>query len=130
MAVPRFWRNINQRYRNVGTECRNCDTAYFPPRKLCPNCRRDGEIVEREFSGEGEVVSHTVVHDPGEDYDGSQPYTLAIVELDEGPRITTQIVGDGDVAIGDRVERVFRKVGEEGTAGMIHYGTKFTPTDD
>ncbi|MDY6774674.1 MAG: Zn-ribbon domain-containing OB-fold protein [Halobacteria archaeon] len=127
MTVPRFWRKINQRYRTVGTECKTCGTAYFPPRSLCPDCRRDGEIVEKEFSGEGEVVSYTRVHDPGEDYEGTVPYTLAVVELDEGARMTGQVVED--VEIGDRVETSFRRIGQDGEEGMIHYGTKFEPLE-
>ncbi|MFW5929419.1 MAG: Zn-ribbon domain-containing OB-fold protein [Halobacteriota archaeon] len=127
MGAPRFWRNINQRYRAVGTECETCDTAYFPPRKLCPRCRRSGEIVEREMSGRGEVVSYTVVHEPGADYEGEVPYVLAVVELEEGPRVTAQVVDD--VEVGDEVSAVFRRIGEAGDEGMLHYGTKFEAVD-
>jgi uncharacterized OB-fold protein len=127
MTAPRFWRNIQQRYRLVGTECRTCGTAYFPPRELCPDCRRDGDVVEKEFSGEGEVVSATVVHDAVGDYDAETPYTLAVVELDEGARLTAQVVGDGgdDVGTGDRVEACFRRVSDQGEEGIVQYGTKF-----
>ncbi len=56
------------------------------------------------------------------------PYVLAIVQLDEGPRLTAQIVCDPlDVKIGMRVRSVFRKLGEEGQDGVIYYGTKFVP---
>ncbi|MDY7081924.1 MAG: Zn-ribbon domain-containing OB-fold protein [Halobacteria archaeon] len=127
MTVPRFWRKIDQRYRTIGSECKNCGTAYFPPRQLCPECRREGEIVEKRFSGEGEVVSYTTVHDGGEGYQETEPYTLAIVELEEGGRLTTQIAENHEVEIGTKVEPCFRKVGEDGEAGMIHYGTKFKP---
>ncbi len=127
MTVPRFWRNINQRYNIKGTECKTCGTAYFPPRKLCPECRRAGEIEEKDFEGVGEVVSFTKVHDPGEDYDGTPPYILALVELDEGARLTTEIVDGEEIEIGTRVEGCFRKIGEEGESGMLHYGTKFRP---
>lgn len=127
MTVPRFWRKIDQRYRTIGTECRTCGEAYFPPRQLCPECRREGDVVERRFSGRGEVVSFTVVHDPGENYRGKVPYNLAVIELEEGARLTAQVTGDVDV--GTEVRASFRKIGEDGEEGMIHYGTKFEPTE-
>jgi len=128
MTAPRFWRNIGQRYRLVGTECRTCGTAYFPPRDICPECRRKGDVVEKRMSGRGEVVTRTVVHDAVGDYDDETPYTLAIVELGEGPRMTAQVVGDADV--GDEVEACFRRVDEEGESGIVQYGTKFKPVKD
>lgn len=126
MTVPRFWRKIDQRYRTIGTECRTCGETYFPPRQLCPTCRREGDIVEKQFTGKGEVVSYTVVHDPGDNYEGKVPYTLAIIELEEGGRLTAQV--SGDVEVGTEVRPRFRKIGEDGEEGMIHYGTKFEPT--
>jgi hypothetical protein len=123
MTAPRFWRKINQRYRLVGTECRTCGTAYFPPRDLCPDCRRDGDIVGKEFSGKGEVVTATVVHDAITDYDSETPYTLAVVELEEGARVTAQVVGEAEV--GDEVEPCFRRISDEGEEGIVQYGTKF-----
>lgn len=127
MTVPRFWRKIDQRYRTIGTECRTCGEAYFPPRQLCPECRREGDVAERRFSGRGEVVSYTRVHDPGENYRGKVPYNLAVIELEEGARLTAQVTGDVDV--GTEVRARFRKIGEDGEEGMIHYGTKFEPVE-
>jgi uncharacterized OB-fold protein len=52
---------------------------------------------------------------------------LAIVELEEGPRLTAQVVGvsEKEVKIGDEVEMVFRKIMEDSEEGLIHYGYKF-----
>lgn len=126
MTAPRFWRKIQQRYRLAGTGCETCGTAYFPPRNLCPECRRDGEIVEQRFSGKGEVLTKTVVHDAIGDYDSETPYTLAVVELDEGARVTAQVVEGGeDVEVGDRVEACFRRISDQGEEGIVQYGTKF-----
>lgn len=130
MTVPRFWRKINQRYRTIGTECTTCGTAYFPPRELCPNCRREGNLIEKEFSGRGEVVSYTVVHDPGDNYRGNVPYTLGVIKLEEGPRVTGQILAPGEeIESGTEVETCFRRIGEDGEEGIIHYGTKFKPVE-
>ena len=128
MSVPRFWREIPARYNLIGTRCDNCGTYYFPPRRLCPQCRRHGKIVEHRFNGTGEVVTYTTVFTPGESWIGCKPYVLAIIRLDEGPLMTAQVICDpAQARIGMRVRKVFRKIGEDGDKGMIHYGTKFVP---
>ena len=128
MGVPRFWREIPARYNLIGTKCETCGQYYFPPRRLCPACRRHGKIVEHQFKGTGEVVTHTTVYTPGESWKGSKPYVLAIVKLDEGPLMTAQLICQpSEAKIGMRVRKAFRKIGEDGAKGMIHYGTKFVP---
>ncbi len=128
MGAPRFWRNIQQRYRLTGTRCDTCDTTYFPPRQLCPECRREGDVEEQELNGTGTVVTYTTVHEPSPEYEGDSPYSLAIVELDEGPRVTAQIVDD-EIQVGDEVEACFRRMGEGGGDGVIYYGFKFRSLD-
>ena len=128
MTVPRFWRKIPNRYNLIGTKCENCNSFYFPPRLVCPSCRRNGMISEYQFEGSGKVVTHTTIYTAPEGFSKMAPYVLAIVELDEGPRLTAQIVCDpSEVKIGMRVKSVFRKLGEEGPEGVIYYGTKFVP---
>lgn len=121
------WRRLPERYRLAGTMCENCNTSYFPARKFCPKCRRKGKIVPKQFSGNGKIYSFTEVYSGPAGFELEAPYLLAIVELDEGPRITAQIVGasEKDVKIGDRVEMVFRKIMEDSEEGLIHYGYKF-----
>ena len=128
MTVARFWRKIPQRYNLIGTKCETCGTYYMPPRRFCPTCRRQGKIVEHQFKGTGEVVTYSTIYTPGESWIGSKPYTLAIIKLDEGPMMTSQLICEpSEVKIGMRVRKVFRKIGEDGDKGMIHYGTKFVP---
>ncbi len=126
-AVPRFWRRIPNRYNLIGTKCKKCDSVFFPPRSVCPECRSVGKLESFDLKGTGTVVSYTVVRVPPEGFENEAPYNLAIVELDEGPRITGQITDSkpGEVGIGDRVEAIFRKIGEDGSRGIIHYGYKF-----
>ena len=89
-----------------------------------------GELEPYKFKGTGEIVSYTLIHTPAEGFEGQAPYTLAIIKLDEGPRLTSQVVGNTDnIQIGTRVRSVFRKLGEDGERGMIYYGTKFVPVD-
>jgi hypothetical protein len=128
MSVARFWRQQVQRYNLIGNHCRNCDEYYYPPRTTCPFCRRNGEMEEYKFSGKGELVTYTIIHSAAEGFEHQTPYVLGIVKLEEGPRLTSQIIAQPeDVNIGMKVRPVFRKLGESGDKGMLHYGTKFTP---
>jgi len=127
-SVARFWRKIPQRYNLAGTQCTTCGRYFFPPRNLCPDCRRAGKIREHRFSGMGKVVTYTVIRSASEQFEQMTPYVLAIVELDEGPRLTAQLVCSPDEArIGMRVRPVFRRSSADGESGVIHYGTKFAP---
>jgi len=126
MTVPRFWREIENRYNLIGTKCKKCGTYYFPPRSICPKCRRSGVIVKHKFKGTGEVVTYTVVHSSPENFERQIPYVLAIIKLDEGSTFTAQVVcRPEEIRIGTRVRAVFRKIAEENKRGVIYYGTKF-----
>ncbi|MDX2160182.1 MAG: OB-fold domain-containing protein [bacterium] len=81
-----------------------------------------------QFAGTGEIYSFTTVQEPPEGFEESAPFILALVKLDEGPVITAQItdvIDASEIAIGDRVEMVTRKLTTEGKRGMIVYGYKF-----
>jgi uncharacterized protein len=81
-----------------------------------------------QLSGYGEVYSYTIVTDPPEGFEEFAPYYLAIVQLEEGPRLTAQLTDlDGEPQIGMRVQMVTRKLRTEGTQGVIAYGYKFRP---
>jgi len=121
------WRRIPERYGLLGNKCESCKTFYFPPRKICPKCRRKGKLVEHRFKGKGKVFAYSEITSPPVGFELEVPYILALVELEEGPKITAQLVGCTmpDVKIGSPVEVVFRKVQEDGVEGLIHYGYKF-----
>ena len=73
--------------------CRDCGKHIFYPRAVCPFCLSE-RLDWVTASGEGKVYSYTVVRraaHPG--FRDDVPYVLAIVELHEGPRLTTNIVG-------------------------------------
>jgi len=130
MSVSRFWRKIPQRYNLIGTQCTTCGRYFSPPRTLCPECRRSGRIVNHKFSGEGTVVTYTVIRSASDQFEYATPYVLAIIKLDEGPRLTAQVVCPPEEArIGMRVRGVFRRVAADGESGVIHYGTKFVPVE-
>lgn len=128
MTVPRFWRKLKNMYNLIGTQCARCGRYYYPQRSLCSECRRESKIIPFRFSGDGEVFSYTVVHTGAKDFEKLTPYVLAIIKLDEGPMLTSQVVCKPENAyIGMRVKMAFRKLGEESEKGMIYYGTKFVP---
>jgi len=123
----RAWRHIPQRYNLIGTKCLQCGKVFFPKRVICPECRRRGDLNDIKLSGQGKIYTYSVIHTPTEEFKTMAPYVVAIVELEEGAKITTQIVDckPEDVKIGNHVEMVFRKIREEGDDGVISYGYKF-----
>lgn len=125
-SVPLFWRLKKSKYNLIGTKCNTCDKVFFPKRNLCPNCRRRGNLDDFQFSGKGKIVSFTVIRVPPEGFEKYAPYAVAIIELDEGARLSGQIVGDVSKVETDKpVRAVFRKMHEDGNDGLIHYGLKW-----
>jgi uncharacterized protein len=133
MSVARFWRETPRRYNLGGSKCTNCNTVYFPPRTVCPTCPRHRATLEKmvpfQLSGDGTVYSFTTVHEAAEGFEMQVPYIIALVKTVEGPILTGQVVDvhPPEVAIGLKVRATFRKLREEGKAGVIHYGYKFAP---
>ena len=69
--------------------CDDCSKAYFPPRPFCPACGCR-EVSVFEASGNATLHSYVINQRPGPGFDG--PVAIAIVELEEGPRMMTNIV--------------------------------------
>jgi len=113
----RGWWEALQRHELYVQRCRACGTTRLPPRAVCPACL-SSEVEWVRATGRGTIYSFTVTHQnqaPG--FREELPYVLAIVELAEGPRIMTNIVGcaPADVRIGAAVEVVFDDVTPEVT---------------
>ncbi len=125
--IVRGWRHISQRYNLIGSKCLQCGEVFFPMRVICPKCRRKGQLEPIKFSGNGKIMSYSVIHTPTDEFKNISPYAVAIIELEEGAKITSQIVdcNTDDIEIGHEVELVFRKIREEGAEGVISYGYKF-----
>ena len=91
--------------------CRSCAAFIHYPRAWCPRCwKTDLEWVES--SGRGRVVTYTIVHQaPFASYASEAPYVLAVVRLDEGPQMMTNIVGvpPAEVKIDLAVEVAFEE---------------------
>jgi uncharacterized protein len=136
MTVARFWRETPRRYNLGGNRCAACQTVYFPPRAVCPSCQKHrqslGKMEPFTLTGDGEVYSYSVVHEGAEGFEMQVPYVLALIKTPEGPLLTGQVVdiSPEEVHIGMRVHAAFRKLREDGAAGVIHYGYKFAATKD
>jgi len=125
-SIASSWRLKRQRYNLIGTRCTNCKSVYFPPRPLCPDCRRRGELEEFQLSGHGEILSYTIIRVPPEGFEVYTPYAVGLIQLEEGTNISGQITGDiSKIDIGKKVRPVFRKLHEDKSDGLIHYGIKF-----
>jgi uncharacterized OB-fold protein len=126
MGVPRFWREIPNRYNLIGMKCKFCNKVFFPPRFACPVCRRKGTLEPYKLNGRGKIVTFAITHVAPNGFEDQVPYAIAIIELEDGPRLTAQIT-DCDpeqVKIGGEVEMIFRRIGQEGSDGPIYYGYK------
>jgi hypothetical protein len=87
-----FWDATRER-RLVLPWCAACEHPFWYPREVCPRCL-GGPVEWREASGSGEVHAVSVQHRPGPMRDpAAGPYAVALVDLAEGVRIMTNIVG-------------------------------------
>ena len=69
--------------------CSDCGEVYFPPRPFCPECTsRNIEVFAA--SGRAQLYSYVINQRPHPAFDG--PYSIAVVELEEGPRMMTNVV--------------------------------------
>jgi len=124
----RYWREIPQRYRYEASKCKGCGAVWFPPRLICSECgKKDFEDVVLPMTGK--VKTFTVIRVAPSEFCDEAPYAVGIVDLDGGPAIQCQIADcePGDLKTGMAVKIEFRKVKQEGEAGIINYGFKAVP---
>lgn len=107
----RFWKSAAEG-RLILPRCRRCDAFIWYPREWCPACH-SAAIDWVPASGRGTVYSFTVTARGLGEWADVGPYVIAYVELDEGPRVLTNIVGadPGTVHIGQKVTAVFEPAG-------------------
>ena len=70
--------------------CAECNHTYFPPRPFCPKCI-SADVKVYKASGKATLYSYIINHRPRPDM-GTEPHSIAVVELEEGPRMMTNIV--------------------------------------
>lgn len=90
--TAQFWDALGQG-RFLVTRCKACDRASFPPQAHCKSCLgRDIEWLE--LSGRGRLYSATRVHAGPARFATELPYSVGIVDLDDGVRLVTRLLGD------------------------------------
>jgi len=105
----------------MGSHCNTCNKDYLPPRAICPNCHSD-QLTWIEFSGKGKLAAFTSIYiaptamiEAG--YGRDNPYLAGVVELDEGVKISAQVLGmdaskPEEVEIGVSLQAEFVERGE------------------
>jgi uncharacterized OB-fold protein len=95
--------------------CPSCDAWSWPVRERCPHCFA-AKLGWRQASGRGSLYTFTIMHqvmNPG--FASAVPYNVAQIDLVEGVRVTSNVVGVGNNAlrIGMPLEVVFEAVGDD-----------------
>lgn len=111
-----YWDGLRQREVKL-PRCDSCHNLWYPPGPFCPNCWSRNFTWEK-LSGRGKINSWVVFHQAYFSAVKDEiPYNVAEVELDEGPRLLTNLVGidNADIKIGMSVEVVFDDVTEDVT---------------
>jgi uncharacterized OB-fold protein len=105
----------------MGSHCVTCNKEFLPPRAICPNCHGD-QLTWIEFSGGGKLAAFTSIFiaptamiEAG--YGRENPYLAGVVELDEGVKISAQVLGldaakPEEVKIGTPLQAEFIERGE------------------
>ena len=109
-----YWEGLKRRELRMQC-CDGCGRVWFPPSPLCPRCW-SRQFTWKRLAGRGRVNSWVVFHQAYfKAYERDLPYNVAEVELDEGPRILTNLVEVANDAIraGMPVEIVFDDVTDD-----------------
>ena len=114
-AVTRpFWEAAAQRRLSM-PRCRSCAAFVWPPRPTCGECG-DADLQWTPLSGRGSVYSFTIIRQvvggaASRAFEPDIPYVVAWIDLDEGPRMVSNLVGCPieEVTIGMAVEVVFEQ---------------------
>jgi uncharacterized protein len=127
LITPITYNRLEEAYiRLQGQRCRACNAYQMPPRHACRACRSQ-ELQEHIFSGGATLYSFSELDTAPEGFEG--PLLIALVDLDEGPRLAAQLadVDPEELVIGMELEMVTRRIRESGPEGCIVYGYKFRP---
>ena len=112
-----YW-EAARRIELVIQQCQTCDLRPFPPRAHCPECGA-ADLTWQKVSGRGTVYTYTVAHRPPHPVFADQcPLVISVVQLDEGPRLMTNITGcdPKDVKVGMAVQVDFEPIDDSDLA--------------
>ena len=114
-----FWAGCREGVLRV-QRCEDCGHLVFVPRPMCPSCQHT-ELTWVDSAGQGRVYSFTVVHRaPSPSFE--VPYVVAIIELEEGWHMLSNIVDCpvDEVRVDMPVQVTFREMSEEITLPYFH----------
>lgn len=122
-----YWRVRDRYYRLIGSKCTDCGDEFFPPVYRCRGCGSD-RIKDKEMPKTGKIMTYTVLHEPLPGFEAQTPLHLAVVELENGARVLSQVVDspEGSIKTGAKVRAIVRRALVDGESGQIIYGFKFT----
>lgn len=106
-----YWESLKQHAMKI-QQCDACGKWCFLPRARCPHCMSTS-LAWKPVSGRGKVYATTTQHyPPSPGFKDDVPFNISLVELDEGVRMMTNVVGCPveNVKIGMRVEVVYDDV--------------------
>lgn len=112
-ASEGFWSSCDEGRLSL-PKCERCETIFYYPRLACPSCG-SRELRWIDASGRGTIFSHTTVHTSfyGAEWEDDIPYTVLLVDLEEGPRMLSRLVGDDTgLRTGAAVTTEFFRIGE------------------
>ncbi len=117
-----YWDGLNEN-KLMLPKCEACGKAFFYPRILCPHCH-SRRITWIEASGRGKLFSFEIVYQKlNRQFNVPAPYVLALIELEEGPRLMSNLVNvEADPAhlkCDMPVEVVFEKLTDEVTIPLF-----------
>ena len=107
--------------------CNACSRDYFYPRPYCPYCF-SADTTWKQASGRGTLHTYIINHRPAPGFENEAPYVIAVVQLEEGPRMMSNLVDvDPDPAklqIDMPLEVVFDTVNDQVTLPKFRPSTR------
>lgn len=108
-----FWAGCNDE-KLLLQRCTACSHVFYYARRLCPQCGAT-DLAWEPATGRGTIYSFSEIHVPfqGPEWAGQVPYTVVLVDLEEGPRMLSRWLApgaDSPPKVGDTVRAVFPSV--------------------
>ncbi|MSP21906.1 MAG: Zn-ribbon domain-containing OB-fold protein [Dehalococcoidia bacterium] len=86
-----FWDSLKRHQMQI-QRCQNCREFYFYPRPFCPKCYSKN-VAWEDVSGKATLETYVINHRAAPRFEDDVPYVIAIVTLEEGPRLMTNLIG-------------------------------------
>jgi uncharacterized OB-fold protein len=109
-----FW-DGTRAHKLVLQRCKSCGKIWYPIGGMCPFCQ-SSDFEWAQMSGRGKVHNRVIVHKPWTEYFKTRvPYAVVQVEIEEGPRLTTNLfdIPFDKIKIGMSVEATYEKLNDE-----------------